>query len=107
MRVSRVVSRLRILTINRGKMDEWVKEWQESIVPLRRKSGFRVDAAWVVEGERRFVWILSYDGPPEDWAAREAAYYGSAERKGVDPDPARLIAHGEEWTIRPVPIPEG
>ncbi|HKZ99421.1 MAG TPA: hypothetical protein VJ326_07530 [Thermoplasmata archaeon] len=72
--------------------------------PLRRKIGFQVDGAWVVEGENEFVWILRHDGPPEEWTARQAEYYGSAERKAVDPDPAKLIAHAEERTVRPVPV---
>lgn len=98
-----MASQLRIYTINRGKMDEWIRGWRKGVVPLRQKFGFRVDAAWVVGGQNKFVWILSHDGP-EDWQAKQAEYYGSAERKAMDPDPARLIAHAEEWMIRSVPV---
>lgn len=82
-------------------MKEWVKEWSEGVVPLRRKHGFRVEGAWVVEGEDTFIWILTYDGPG-DWESRDAAYYASAERKALDPDPARHIARAEMRSVSPV-----
>jgi len=94
-------SQLRMYTINKGKMDEFVTGWAESIVPLRLKYGFRVDGAWVVQEQNRFVWILSYDGP-DDWEARNRAYYESPERKALDPDPAQHIAHMETYLITPV-----
>jgi len=85
-------TQLRIYTINRGEMDVFVKGWREDIVPLRLKHGFTVDGAWVVEGENRFVWMVSYDGP-ETWEAKETAYYDDPARKAVTPGPARHIAH--------------
>ena len=96
------VSQLQIYTIQHGKMDEWVRGWREGIVPLRRKHGFRVEGAWVVPEENRFVWILVYEGP-EDWRAKDAAYYASLERKALDPDPARFIARAEQWMLLAVP----
>ena len=48
-----------------------------------------------------FVWIVSYDGP-EDWEAKQAAYYGSPERAAVEPDPAQHIARAEKYFINPV-----
>jgi hypothetical protein len=85
-------SQLRTYTINRGKMDEFVAGWKAGIVPLRLKYGFTVDGGWVIEGENKFVWILSYDGP-EDWEAKNGVYYNSPERKLLDPDPAQYIAN--------------
>jgi len=83
-------------------MAEWIEGWRKGVVPLRRKHGYEVEAAWVIREENRFLWVLSYDGP-EDWASKNAAYYASPERKELKPDPARLIEKTEEWMLTPVP----
>jgi len=84
-------TQLRIYTINRGEMDEFVKGWREKIVPIRLKHGYIVEGAWVVEGENRFIWMVSYDGE-ESWEAKEQAYYNDPERLAVTPGPAVHIA---------------
>ena len=96
-------SQLRIYTILDGKMDEWIAGWRDGVVPLRAKHGFRIDGAWVTRETNTFVWILSYDGP-EDWNAKNEAYYASDGRKRLQPDPARLIASVEERFVTPVSI---
>ena len=40
------------------------------------------------------LWIIGYDGP-KTWQQAEADYYGSPERKALDPDPARYLAQTE------------
>ena len=94
------VSQLRMYKIREGKMAEWLEGWTKRVLRLRRKFGFRVDGAWVVESENKFLWILTYEGP-ERFEARDAAYYDSAERKALDPDPAPLIEEAETLFITP------
>jgi hypothetical protein len=94
-----VATQLRIYTINRGKIDAFVDAWLKGVYPLRQQYGFRVDAAWVIRERSEFVWIMSYDG---DWTAQEKAYYASAERAALDPDPAQYIAQTNQWFITPV-----
>jgi hypothetical protein len=94
-------SQLRIYRIQPGKLDQFVREWRAGVVPLREKHGFRVDGAWAVEGEDRFVWILTFAGAGT-FEEADAAYYASPERKALQPDPARLIAAPETWIIRAV-----
>ena len=96
-----MVSQLRLYTINRGKMDDFVKAWTAGVYPLRLKHGFKIERAGVIEERNEFVWILTYDGP-DDWSAKEAAYYDSAERATLDPDPAQYIARADRWFIRSV-----
>ena len=96
---SRMIYQLRDYTVNQGAMDAWVKEWTETVLPLRRKWGFEVVGAWVLENENRFVWIIGYDG---DFEARDAEYYASPEREGVDPDPARHLALTRTHLMRSV-----
>jgi hypothetical protein len=95
------ISQLRIYTIQEGRLDEFVGGWRNGVVPLRRKHGFTVGAAWTSREKNRFVWILSYDGP-ESWESKTKAYYESDERKAIDPDPAKLITDQMELFISPV-----
>jgi hypothetical protein len=99
--VTTVPSQLRIYTIDRGKLDEFVRIWSAGVYPLRLRLGYRIDGAWVIRERNEFVWILTYDGP-EPWEAKEAAYYASPERVAMDPNPASLIARPEHWFITPV-----
>jgi NIPSNAP len=83
---------LRSYVVKPGEMDEWLTEWREKVLPLRRKFGFEVVGAWVIEEEDRFVWIVGHDG---DFRARDHDYYASPERENMDPDPARHLAGTE------------
>jgi len=85
------ISQLRMYTIKEGKMDEFVKAWSEGIYPLRLQQGFKVEGAWVIREENKFVWIVTYDGP-DDWDAKVKAYHESPGRKAIIPDPVQLIA---------------
>jgi hypothetical protein len=94
-------SQLRVFTINRGQMDRFLDAWVRGVPPLRLKHGFRIDGAWVVPERNEFLWVLSYDGP-EGFAAKDSAYYASAERGALNPDPVQFIARAERWFVRPV-----
>jgi hypothetical protein len=80
---------LREYAIEAGRLDEFVREWRELVLPLRLAMGFSVLGPWVERDANRFVWLLGYDG---DIQAADEAYYTSAERRAMDPDPARLVA---------------
>ena len=88
---------MRVFTINKGRMDAFVRAWKAGVYPLRLKRGYRIDGAWVIKERNEFVWLLSHDG--EDWDALEAAYYASSERAAVDPDPRQYIAKSEAWFL--------
>ena len=87
-----MTSQIREYTVKSGEMADWVAEWRSLVVPLRRKFGFQIVGAWTVDGTDQFVWIITYDGP-KSWEQADADYYQSPERKALDPDPARHLAH--------------
>jgi hypothetical protein len=99
-RFAAVYRELRVYTVKRGEMDAWIAEWREHVYPLRLAQGFSVPGAWVVRGRDRFVWLLEYDG--EDYAAANDAYYASAERQAIDPDPSRHLAATEHWPLHTI-----
>jgi hypothetical protein len=87
-------------------MEDWLAEWSEHVLPLRRAFGFDVIGPWVKCDEDLFVWILGYDGD-EGWASADSAYYDSSERRSLVPDPARHLVKTEQWMMRSVPASPG
>ena len=92
---------LRLYTINQGNLRQFADEWKKNVMPLRIEDGFQSDGAWIVEETNQFVWLLRYEGA-ESWEVKEAAYYSSAARKAVAPNPARLIARPEEFFVESI-----
>jgi hypothetical protein len=94
----RIVMReqIRIYTINKGGLQQFVAEWNEKIRPLREKLGFVILNAWTVEATNQFVWIQSYRGD-QSWEEMDQAYFASDERQAMNPDPGRLIARMEQY----------
>jgi hypothetical protein len=91
-------TQVRIFTINKGKMNEFLSAWQKGVYPLRIKNGFKIEGAWVVQEKNKFIWILSYDGP-DGFEAKDSAYYASQSRTSLKPDPADYIADSEKYFI--------
>jgi hypothetical protein len=91
---------LRDYRIEPGHMSDFLAAWTAGVLPLRRARGFTV-AAWRVEGEDRFVWVLGWPGPGTFEEADEA-YFASPERGAVDPDPAPWIAAKEVRSLTAV-----
>jgi hypothetical protein len=90
---------LREYTIEDGRLDDFVREWRELVLPLRVSLGFGVFGPWVEREASRFVWVLGYDG---DIRAANEAYYASPERAAMNPDPARLVVESRElWLEAP------
>jgi NIPSNAP len=91
-------TQVRIFTINKGKMNEFLSAWQKGVYPLRIKNGFKIEGAWVVQEKNKFIWILSYDGP-DGFEAKDSAYYASQGRTTLKPDPVDYIADSEKYFI--------
>ena len=100
-----MLTQLRIYTINRGRMDDFVRAWRDGIYPLRLRYGFRISGAWVSETTNQFFWVLNYGGP-EPWDDVERAYSESPERAALEPDPSHYIAHAEQFFVSPM-LPQG
>jgi len=52
---ARMISQLRIYTVNRGMMDQWVKLFSEFIVPVQESLGMKINAMWVNEDKNQFI----------------------------------------------------
>ena len=93
-----MTAQLRRYRIKQGRVDQFATEWRDGVAPLRRTHGFRVHG-WLVEDRDEFVWLLEHD-TRESFVEADAAYYASAERQRLQPDPARLIDEArKDWLI--------
>ena len=98
------VTQLRDYRIVPGELDRFVEEWADHLAPLRRACGFEIAAAWTVPAEDRFVWLLAHEGGWDAFHVADAAYFASPERRGFDPDPARLISEQRNVRLTEVPL---
>lgn len=95
------VVQLRLYTIDKGRLDDFAKAWRAGVYPLRLRMGYQIPFAATIPTTNQFIWLLRHDGP-ESWEQKEAAYYASAERKQLSPDPAQWIARPEQLMVTPV-----
>ena len=51
---------LRIYTINKGMMQDWLNVFNDKIIPLLEDSGIKVESSWTNEEKSQFIWIRSY-----------------------------------------------
>ena len=92
---------LRVYRIEDGQIDDFVREWRELVLPLRRQLGFSVLGPWVNREDSRFVWVVGYDG---DIREADERYYRSPERGAMDPDPARLVVESSTIWLEPIGV---
>ncbi len=95
-----MTSQLRMYTINRGMMEEWVKLFTETLVPMQEKHGIKIEGMWVSEDSTQFIWIRSFTNS-EDVKAKEAAFYGSPEWNAVMDHTRSHIARTVVQTMEP------
>ena len=73
-----MISQLRMYTVDRGMMDQWVKHFTEILVPMQEKHGIKIDGMWVSDDNAQFIWIRSF-ADAEDVKAKETAFTSSPE----------------------------
>ena len=100
-----MVGQLRIYTINKGMMDDWLKLFREEIVPRVKEAGMGIQTAWVNEDRTQFIWIRTF-GDKSEIGPKEAAFYGTDWwKRNVDSIRAHQ-AHREIMLIEPF-LPDG
>ena len=104
-RSEKVISQLRIYTINRGMMDSWLTLFEEHVKPIHEKYGIPIEKAWVNSDRTEFIWVRSF-ASADDIPGKENAYYSSPERKALGDTPTNHIAKMEVRVIeRALPGP--
>ena len=96
------VAHLRTYTINKGQMDDWLKLFNEKLIPLLNEHGIKVEGTWVNDENTQFIWIRSYGDSTADIEVKEAAFYGSEWWKANVDHVRSHIAHREITLIHTV-----
>lgn len=54
-------AQLRMYTVNRGKMDDWVEWFNDKLRPIAQQADHTILGPWINEAKTEFVWIRTYD----------------------------------------------
>lgn len=60
-----MISQIRIYTINKGEMDNFIKHFKDDIVPLHEKIGVPIVGSWVNRPQNEFIWVRTYKDKAE------------------------------------------
>ena len=60
-----MISQIRIYTINKGEMDNFLKHFKDDIMALHEKIGVPIVGAWVNRSQNEFIWVRTYKDKAE------------------------------------------
>lgn len=92
---------LRNYEVDPTHLAEFLFMWENVVVPLRERFGLHTLEAWVSLEGSRFTWV-SFVDEGAHYAAVEAAYVASHERRSLEPDPAGWLLDTDVRFVRPV-----
>ena len=77
-----MIAQIRIYTINRGQMDDFLKHFHDETLPLHEKVGMPVVATWVNRPQNEFIWVRTF-ADEADRDAKQKAFQEAARAAGV------------------------
>ena len=95
---------LRRYTINAGKMDEWVRFMEETIIPFQIAKGMVIAGSFRGEDDTTYVWMRRFASEEERERLYEAVYQTDRWKNEIAPRVAELMQPDIEVT-RIVPTP--
>jgi hypothetical protein len=60
-----MISQIRIYTINKGEMDNFLKHFKDEIMVLHQKIGVPIVGTWVNRPQNEFIWVRTYKDKAE------------------------------------------
>src|SRR5262245_41050756 len=100
-----MATQLRVYTVRRGQLDNWVDLFRRGTSRLREANGFRVQG-WVARDASQFVWLVEREGSVEEFEAADAAYYRLPEHKPLHEEALEYLEAGQSstWFLEPVEL---
>lgn len=99
-----MIAEVRIYTANKGKLDDFVKLWNERLAPIHEQYGLKILGAWVNRPQNEFIWIRVFENEA-DRDAKTKIYFDSPERKAIGDLPQSCLAKTEVRTVADVFAP--
>ena len=75
-------AQIRIYTINRGELDNWLTHFREETLPLHESVGWPVVAMWVNRPQNEVIWIRTHKDAA-DLEAKTKAFREGAAARGI------------------------
>jgi len=60
-----MISQIRIYTINKGEMDNFLKHFKEDVMAVHERIGVPIVATWVNRPQNEFIWVRTYKDKAE------------------------------------------
>jgi hypothetical protein len=77
-----MIHQMRIYTINRGAMDEFLAHFHDQTMPLHSKVGIDITTTLVNRPQNEFIWVRTFKDA-EDRDAKQAAFQQAARDAGI------------------------
>ena len=95
---------LRRYTINAGRMDEWVRFMEETIIPFQVAKGMVIAGSFRGEDDSTYVWLRRFASEAERERLYAAVYQSATWKNDIAPTVAELMSPDIQVT-RVVPTP--
>jgi NIPSNAP len=89
--VSGAVYQLRTYVLVPETAEEFVRQWERDLVPLRAATHFAVVGAWRAPERNEFTWLVRWDGAGS-FEEGERAYYEARDKANLSWNPKDYIA---------------
>ena len=99
-----MIAQVRIYTINKGMMEEWIKLFNEKLVPIHAKVGINIVGAWVNRSQNEFIWIRTFEDEQEA-EEKNRAYLQHPDRRALGNSVQAYEAKTEVRTVEDVFAP--
>lgn len=96
-----MLSELRIVTINKGKMDDWVDLFRDRVAPLASRLDINITGAWVDQERERFIQIRSF-ADADDMASKRARFVANSEWRAIERRVLDLTAQQDIVQLQPI-----
>lgn len=77
-----MLSQIRIYTINKGEMDNFIKHFKDDIIPLHQQISVPIVGSWVNRPQNEFIWVRSYKDKAE-MEAKNKEFQAAVAAAGV------------------------
>ena len=77
-----MISQIRIYTVNKGEMDNFLKHFKDEIAPIHERIGVRIVGTWVNRPQNEFIWVRSYKDKA-DMEAKGKAFQAEVAKSGI------------------------
>lgn len=101
-----MLGQIRLYTINKGAMDDFLKVFQEVVIPLHERVGLPILATWVNRSQNEFIWVRGFENA-EDRERKLNAFRESPQMADIRNKVATKIAKMEVREVEGTFAPSG